>query len=110
LDASTDGGRFTRNEFTGNSFDVTTNSRSPSTVFAGNHWDAYRGYDLNRDGVGDVPHRPVRLFSLIVEHHPPALILMRGAFVELLDVVERVLPTLTPETVVDASPVMRRVR
>jgi len=110
LDASTDGGRFMRNEFTGNSFDVTTNSRSPSTVFAGNHWDAYRGYDLNRDGVGDVPHRPVRLFSLIVEHHPPALILMRGAFVELLDVVERVWPTLTPETVVDASPVMRRVR
>jgi len=110
LDASTDGGRFTRNEFSGNSFDVTTNSRSPSTVFAGNHWDAYRGYDLNRDGIGDVPHRPVRLFSLIVEHHPPALILMRGAFVELLDVAERVLPTLTPETVIDASPAMRRVR
>jgi nitrous oxidase accessory protein len=110
LDASTDGGRFTQNEFSGNSFDVTTNSRSPSAVFAGNHWDAYRGYDLNHDGIGDVPHRPVRLFSLIVEHHPPALILMRGALVELLDVAERVLPTLTPETVVDASPAMRRVR
>jgi nitrous oxidase accessory protein len=110
LDANTEGGRFARNEFVGNSFDVTTNSRSPSTVFVGNHWDAYRGYDLNRDGIGDVPHRPVRLFSLIVEHHPPALILMRGAFVELLDAAERVLPTLTPETVVDASPAMRRLR
>ena len=110
LDASTDGGRFVKNEFAGNTFDVTTNSRAPSTVFAGNHWDAYRGYDLNHDGVGDVPHRPVRLFSVIVEHHPPAMILMRGAFVELLDAAERVLPTLTPETVVDASPAMRRIR
>jgi nitrous oxidase accessory protein len=108
LDASTDGGRFTRNVFSGNTFDVTTNSRAPSTVFAGNSWDAYRGYDLDHDGVGDVPHHPVRLFSVIVEHHPPAMILMRGAFVELLDAAERVLPSLTPEAFADSTPIMRR--
>jgi nitrous oxidase accessory protein len=108
LDASTGGGRFTNNVFEGNTFDVTTNSRTPSTVFAGNQWDAYRGYDLNRDGVGDVPHHPVRLFSVIVEHHPPALILMRGAFVELLDAAERVLPSLTPGAFADSTPVVRR--
>jgi nitrous oxidase accessory protein len=110
LGANTEGGRFTKNDFAGNTFDVTTNSRTPSTVFSGNHWDAYRGYDLDRDGVGDVPHRPVRLFSVLVEHHPPALILMRGAFVELLDAAERVLPTLTPDTFADTSPAMRRNR
>jgi nitrous oxidase accessory protein len=110
LEASTVDGHFEQNNFAENSFDLATNSRSPSTTFAGNYWDTYRGYDLNRDGVGDVPHRPVRLFSLLVEHNAPALILMRSAFVELLDGAERLMPTLTPDALVDATPAMRRVR
>lgn len=110
LDASTIGGRFERNNFAGNSFDVATNSRSLSTTFAGNYWDEYRGYDLDRDGVGDVPHRPVRLFSVVVEQRPASLILMRSTFTTLLDVAERVLPSLTPETLADATPAMRWLR
>jgi len=110
LEASTGDGRFEQNNFAENSFDLATNSRSPSTTFAGNYWDTYRGYDLNRDGVGDVPHRPVRLFSLLVEHNTPSLILMRSAFVELLDGAERMIPTLTPDALVDATPAMRRLR
>ena len=110
LEASTGDGHFEHNNFAENSFDLATNSRSPSTTFAGNYWDTYRGYDLNRDGVGDVPHRPVRLFSLLVEHNAPALILIRSAFVELLDGAERMIPTLTPDALVDATPAMRRVR
>jgi len=110
LEASTGDGRFEQNNFAENSFDLATNSRSPSTTFAGNYWDTYRGYDLNRDGVGDVPHRPVRLFSLLVEHNAPSLILMRSAFVELLDGAERMIPTLTPDALVDATPAMRRLR
>ena len=110
LDASTGDGTMTRNNFIANTFDMASNSRDPSTVLAGNYWDAYRGYDLNRDGVGDVPFRPVRLFSMIVEHHEPALLLLRSAFVELLDVAERVLPALTPATLADAHPAMRRLQ
>jgi len=107
LEASTGDGRFERNNFSGNTFDITTNSRSPSTTFAGNYWDEYRGYDLDRDGTGDVPHRPVRLFSIIAEHHPASLILMRSTFVSLLDAAERALPSLTPELLTDASPSMK---
>lgn len=107
LEASTIDGRFERNDFRGNSFDVATNSREPSTTFSGNYWDSYRGYDLDRDGAGDVPHRPVRLFSVLVEHFPPAIILMHSAFVELLDAAERVFPSLTPDALVDRSPAMR---
>jgi nitrous oxidase accessory protein len=110
LEASTGDGRFERNNFAENSFDLATNSQSPSTTFAGNYWDSYRGYDLDRDGIGDVPHRPVRLFSLLVERNAPTLILMRSAFVELLDGAERLIPTLTPDALVDAAPSMRRIR
>ena len=108
LDASTVGGALTRNNFVSNTFDMTSNSRDPSTVLAGNFWDSYRGYDLDRDGVGDVPFHPVRLFSMIVERHEPALLLLRSGFVTLLDAAERALPALTPAILVDARPAMRR--
>jgi nitrous oxidase accessory protein len=108
LMASTGEGRFARNTFTGNTFDVATNSRQNAVVFDGNFWDDYRGYDLDRDGTGDVPHHPVRLFSIIVENTEPSLILLRSVFVRLLDLAERTLPALTPETLVDARPLMRR--
>jgi len=110
LMASAQDGTFTANEFVGNTFDVATNSRETTTTFAGNYWDDYRGYDLNRDGVGDVPYHPVRLFSLLVAQNEPVLIALRSPFVTLLDVAERVLPSLTPETLADASPAMRRMR
>jgi nitrous oxidase accessory protein len=109
LDANAQNGHITGNDFLRNSFDVTTNGRSADTILEGNYWDAYAGYDLGHDGYGDVPHRPVRLFSLLVARNDPALILLRSTFVALLDVAERVVPTLTPETLADHRPAMRLV-
>ena len=102
--------RFEGNTFAGNSFDVGTNSKSNYSTFAGNWWDRYRGYDLDRDGRGDTGFRPVRLFGLIVTRHEAATVLLRSAFVDLLDQAERVLPVFTPETLVDAAPLMVRPR
>ena len=102
--------RFEGNAFAGNSFDVGTNSRSNYSTFAGNWWDRYRGYDLDRDGRGDTGFRPVRLFGMIVTRHEAATVLLRSAFVDLLDQAERVLPVFTPETLVDAAPLMLRPR
>lgn len=101
---------FTGNRFTGNAFDVTTNSRSATSTFDGNWWDEYDGYDLDRDGFGDVPFHPVRLFALVVERHPETLSLLRSPFVALLDATERVLPVLTPAALVDRRPLMRSPR
>ena len=106
--ASTQDASFVRNSFAGNTFDVSTNSRQTTSSFRDNFWDTYRGYDLNRDGVGDVPFRPVRLFSLLVERNEPTLILLRSPIVAVLDVAERVLPSLTPEMLSDPTPRMRR--
>ncbi len=99
---------FTRNRFDGNTFDVATNSRHNFSTFEENWWDRYRGYDLDRDGFGDVPFRPVRLFSLVVERNAPSLVLLRSIFVTLLDLAERVAPVLTPATLIDERPLMRR--
>ena len=110
LMASTESAEFSGNIFSGNTFDVSTNSRGSSNTLRGNYWDRYEGYDLNRDGVGDVPHRPVRLFSLIVENNEPTMLMLRSAIIALLDRAERLLPSLTPETLADAFPLMRRPR
>lgn len=101
--------RFVGNDFVENAFDVVTNSRRNPNEFEGNYWSRYRGWDLTRDGFGDVPHRPVRLFALLVERTPASMILLRSPFVDLLDVAERVLPVLTPETLVDPRPSMREL-
>jgi nitrous oxidase accessory protein len=108
--ANSTGNRFEGNVFAGNSFDVATNSRSSPSVFHGNWWDRYTGYDLVGDGRGDVPFRPVRLFAYLVMQNRPAMILLRSLFVNVLDAAERVLPVLTPETLVDASPLMEPPR
>lgn len=100
---------FTRNNFIDNAFDVVTNSSRSFSLFEGNHWSAYRGYDLTGDGVGDVPYRPVRLFSFIVERHPPTLILLRSVLIDILDLAEHVIPSLTPEALVDKKPMMHRI-
>ena len=98
---------FTRNNFIGNSFDVGTNGRHHSSRFEENYWDAYRGYDLDRDGYGDIPFRPVRLFSLIIERAESSILLLRCLFVQVLDAAERALPSLTPDTLTDNKPAMK---
>lgn len=97
---------FTSNRFIGNAFDVATNSRTLRSSFDGNWWDSYRGYDLDRDGRGDVPFRPVRFFALVVEKHPEALVMLRSPLTLVLDAAERVFPVLTPP-LADAAPLMR---
>jgi nitrous oxidase accessory protein len=99
--------QFRGNRFSGNSFDVGTAPGSNDNLFEKNYWDRYRGYDLDRDGFGDIPYQPVRLFSLLVEQNEPALILLHSFFLDLLDLAERVVPSLTPATMMDQRPLMR---
>lgn len=99
--------QFRENRFSGNTFDVGTAPGSNSNVFENNYWDHYRGYDLDRDGYGDVPYLPVHLFSQMVQQNKPALILLHSFFIDLLDLAERVMPSLTPATMMDRQPLMR---
>ena len=103
---NSDDDRLERNRFVANSFDLSTNAASATATLDANEWDAYRGYDLDRDGYGDVPFRPVRLFAVLVQDNEPALILLHSLFIDLLDVAERVLPVLTPQGLVDHRPVV----
>ncbi len=96
-----------QNDFRGNTFDISTNSSVSLNYFQGNFWDKYEGYDLGRDGVGDVPYHPVSLFSTVVETMPGAMLLFRSFMVALLDKTEKVLPSVTPDGLKDEQPSMR---
>ncbi len=97
------------NNFIGNSFDVGTNGSLVLNHFSENYWDKYEGYDLNRDQIGDVPYRPVSLYSMIVEINPPAMVLFRSLIISLMDKSEKILPSITPENLVDNKPLMKQL-
>ena len=98
---------FETNTFTGNTFDVTTNGDLVLSKLKGNYWDRYRGYDLDRDGQGDVPYRPFGLFALVTERMPYAMVLSRSLMVQLLEQAEQLIPSLTPKALEDLTPLMK---
>ena len=109
IQASCEDNIFTYNNFTGNSFDVGTNGTLVLNNFDKNYWDKYEGYDLNRDGTGDVPFHPVSLYSLIVEQNPHTLMLFRSFATQLLDKAEKAVPGMTPVNLADHQPFMKSI-
>ncbi|WP_026898804.1 nitrous oxide reductase family maturation protein NosD [Daejeonella oryzae] len=97
-----------QNNFVGNTFDVGTNGSLVLNRFTNNYWDKYEGYDLDKDKIGDIPYRPVSMFSMIVEKYPTAMILFRTFITALLDKTEKILPSLTPENLKDTAPLMKK--
>ncbi|HMR15199.1 MAG TPA: nitrous oxide reductase family maturation protein NosD [Mariniflexile sp.] len=100
--------RFLANNFLYNSFDISYNSKVNDNVFDRNYWSNYTGYDLNKDGIGDVPYRPVKLFSYIVNRTPETIILLRSLFIDIIDFSEKVSPVFTPDNLMDNNPLMKK--
>ena len=107
IQANCDDNRFVKNSFLANTFDISTNGSLVLNTVDYNYWDNYQGYDLDRNGVGDVPYHPVSLYSMVVEKMPSSVILWRSFLVYLLDRAEKVVPSITPENLKDNHPVMR---
>jgi nitrous oxidase accessory protein len=107
LMASNDANSFLNNNFIRNTFDISTNGNLVLNTLEGNYWDKYEGYDIDKDGIGDIPYRPISLYSVIVEKIPSAVILWRSFMVTLLDRMEKVIPSITPENMADPSPRMK---
>jgi len=97
----------TQNNFKANSFDMATNGDLVLNKFEKNYWDKYEGYDLNRNGIGDVPYHPVSMFSMISERNSSSMMLFRSFIVGLLDKAEKMLPVITPVDLKDDQPLMK---
>jgi len=97
------------NNFVRNTFDVSTNGTLVLNKFDHNYWDKYEGYDIDKNNIGDIPYRPLSLFSVIVEKNPPTMLLYRSFIVTLLDRSEKMIPTLTPDNFIDEAPLMHAI-
>lgn len=100
---------FTNNNFLNNSFDLAYNSKINDNSFNSNYWSDNTSYDLNRDGIGDVPFRPVKLFNYVVNKTPESIMLMRSLFIDIINFSEKVSPVFTPDEVKDNTPLMKKV-
>lgn len=99
----------TYNNFMGNTFDVGTNGTNQQNKFLNNYWDKYEGYDLNKDGQGDIHFMPVSLYSMIIEKIPAASTLLKSFMITILDKAERIIPSITPIDLKDDKPLMKPV-
>jgi len=97
---------FWDNNFLNNTFDVAYDNNVNDNKFYDNYWSDYTGYDLNKDGIGDVPYRPVKLFSYISNRTPESIVLLRSLFIDIMNFSEKVAPAFTPENLVDETPRM----
>lgn len=97
------------NNFLYNSFDISYNGRINDNKFNNNYWSNYTGYDLDKNVIGDVAYRPVKLFSYIVNRTPETIILMRSLFIDIIDFSEKVSPVFTPDDLSDENPRMKPI-
>ena len=63
---------------------------------------------MDKDGIGDVPYRPVKLFSYVVNRTPETIVLLRSMFMDIIDFSEKVSPVFTPDNLLDAMPLMKK--
>jgi len=107
VQASCENNTITQNNYFSNTFDVGTNGTMQLNKFISNYWDKYEGYDLNKDGYGDIHYQPVSLYSMIVEKMPAASVLLRSFMVTIMDKAETVIPSITPIELKDGKPLMK---
>lgn len=105
--ASQRGNTFVDNRFRDNQAQVIVEGGGDAlqTHWEGNHFDDYVGYDLDGDGIGDVPYE-LRSLSDELTSRYPSLEFFRGAPVlSLLDAISRLAPLFEPRTIlIDRRP------
>jgi len=113
LNGGCDGNRFVRNNFINNLsellLDVSDRETQWSDGASGNHWTKYRGYDLDRDGTGDIPFSIQNVFQVMETNVPEVRFYVLSPASEILEMAEQALPIMNIGDAVDPLPVMRSV-
>ncbi len=75
------------------------------SVWKGNYWDDYQGFDSNRDDRGDTPYELYAYTDRIWMETPDARFFKNAPLMEAVDFLERLAPFSNPELLVkDESP------
>jgi nitrous oxidase accessory protein len=111
LNGGCDANRFSANNFLDNLsellLDVSDRETQWADVNGGNHWSRYRGYDLDGNGIGDVPFGIQNVFQILESRVPEVRFYLLSPAAEVLRAAERALPILSLGDVEDPLPLMR---
>lgn len=102
---------FTGNDFRNNAtlVEVDGGGSALSVDVTGNHFGDYEGYDLDRDGVGDVAYEVKALSSELAESRPALKFFHGTAAMGLFDAVAHAVPVLAARRIlVDPRPLVDR--
>lgn len=99
---------FAANDFIGNLATLATVGRA-AAEWSGNHFSGYAGFDLDGDGVGDVPHRLQDAFEYLVGNHPLLRLFLSSAAADALAAAERSFPLVPTSDQMDPRPALHPV-
>lgn len=111
--SSSDRNLFTQNNFIENLSPLHLIGRQSTTRWQengqGNFWSDYDGYDLNEDGIGDVPHKVQNVFEYLEGNFPRLRLFLSSAAAQSLATAEKTFPVIKGSEETDAAPLMKAV-
>lgn len=114
LNGSCDDNHVADNNFVGNLSNMLADETASNTTWdrdgRGNYWSDYRGYDLDGDGIGDVPHKIQNVFQIIETEVPEVRLYLLSPAAEILEIAERTLPILGLGSEKDSLPQFRPLK
>ena len=108
--AGSEGDRFSGNAFVNNQTQVMyvgTRSLDWASGGRGNYWSDNPAFDLDGDGIADMPYRPNDLIDRVVWAVPLAKLLLNSPGIQVVRLAQAEFPSMTPGGVVDTAPLMR---
>jgi nitrous oxidase accessory protein len=112
MHSSEDRNAFLRNRFVSNHAQVQVEGggNALAVKWLENSFDDYAGYDLDRDGFGDIPYEQRRLSSQLQSIYPQLTFFRGSVTLELLDAISALFPMIEPKTIlIDPRPAMGRL-
>jgi len=102
-----------KNNFVNNLSNLVVDGKNSRTIWSekagGNYWSDYEGFDLDGDGIGDVPHKIQNVFQILETKIPEIRFYINSPAAEVLEMAEQALPILELGTEQDLKPMFRPV-
>src|SRR5262249_21761154 len=112
--SSADENVFTSNNFVANLSPLALIGKNTTTRWQengrGNYWSDYDGYDLDGDGIGDVPHKVQNIFEYMEGNYPRLRIYLDSPAAQALATAEKTFPVLKSSGEADRAPIIKAVK